>query len=125
MKGLAAAGGCIEKLLPDPGGGRTGGHVQVHELTSGVADKEEDIQRTEPDGLNHERVRCPDSIRLVRQEGSPGLAGRTTGGPPAVPTDRTSASNDAHLHELASDSLRPPGWVLRSHLCDQISNIRS
>ncbi len=40
---LPAPGRCFQELVPDPGGGRTGGYVEVEQLSALVADKEEDV----------------------------------------------------------------------------------
>ena len=100
-----------------------GGHLEVDELTTAVADEEEDVEGPEGEGLHDKEVGRPDRLSLVSQEGSPALAGRVEMTPTAVAADRAGADHDAELEELATDPLGAPEWVLAGHGCDQLTNL--
>ncbi len=122
---LSAPGSGIDQLLPDPGCGGTGGDVQVHELTSRVAHKEQDIQGPEADRLHHQEVGRPDPLRLIAQEGPPGLTWRSIRRADPIPADRARTNCDAQLEDLPAYALRPPGRILVSHPPDQTSHLRA
>jgi hypothetical protein len=64
----------FQKLLPDPGRGRTGGDVEMDQLTAVVADEEEDVQDPVVHGVGDQEIGCPDVLELIREEGPPALA---------------------------------------------------
>ena len=73
----AVPGRGFDQLPPDPGGAGMGGHLEVNELTTAVADEEEDVEGPEGEGLNDNEVGPTDRLSLVSKEGfaSSGWAG--------------------------------------------------
>jgi hypothetical protein len=65
------------------------------------------------------RSAAPEMVRVVGQEGPPGLARRTPRSTPAGASDRAVADHDARLEQLAPDSLRAPEPVFARHGGDQ------
>jgi hypothetical protein len=64
---LPAPGRCLQELLPDPGSGRTGGDVEVEQLSPLMANEKEDIEGPEGQGLDDELVGGPDAAQLVHR----------------------------------------------------------
>src|SRR2546425_8308287 len=110
--GPTAPGRRLQELVPDPGSGRTGGDVEVDQISPLVIDAEEDVEGPEGHGLDHEEVGRPDATKLVRQEGSPALAVARPQPPPSVPPDGTVAHHDAELQQLAADAFGSPERIL-------------
>jgi hypothetical protein len=79
-------------------------HIEVEQAAAMVADQEEDVEGLEGECLDHEQVRGPDGTRVVREEGTPALAGRSGWPAPPVAADGAGADGDA---ELAADALVP------------------
>src|SRR6266540_7330536 len=102
-----------------------GGHLEVDELTTAVADEEEDVEGPEGEGLNDKEVGCPHRVSLVSQEGSPALAGWVEMTPTAVAADRAAANHDAELEELTTDPLGAPERILASHGGDQLTDLKT
>jgi hypothetical protein len=70
---LLAPGRRLQELVPDASGSRTGGDVDVEQLSPLVANEEEDIEGPEAYGVDDEQVSRPDAAQLVGEEGSPTL----------------------------------------------------
>ncbi len=45
-----------------------GGHVEVEQAATVVADQEEDVEGLEGQGLDYEEVSCPDGLSVVGEE---------------------------------------------------------
>jgi hypothetical protein len=69
-----------------------GGHLEVDELTTAVADEEEDGEGPEGEGLNDEKIGRPDHLSMVGQEGAPALAGWAGMTPVVVTPDRAGVT---------------------------------
>ena len=100
--GLASPGSRPDQLPPDPGRGRTRGHVEVDQLTKVVPDEEEDIEDPVVNGVDHQQIGRPDSFELVGEERPPGLAAAGRRLPPAIAPDGSFAHDDPELEELTA-----------------------
>src|SRR5713226_2932530 len=109
---LPAPGRRLQELVPDPGGGRTGGDVEVEQFPPLVTDEEEDVEGPEGHGLDDKQVGGPDAAQLIRQESSPALAPHRPRLPPSVPPEGAVAHHAAQLQQLAPDALGPPEGIL-------------
>ena len=65
MPRLAPPGRRLDHLAPDPGGGRAGGHVDMHQLTPAVGDEHQHIQGLEGEGRDREQVGGPQVVGMV------------------------------------------------------------
>ena len=98
MARLASPGCRLDDLSPDPGGGRVGRHVDVHQLAPTVGDEHQHLnqghdgtymattlgpcrsqlgfglERLEGEGLHRQQVRGPHVVGVVGQERPPALA---------------------------------------------------
>jgi len=70
---LIAPRGGVDELLPDPGFGRTWGHVEMDNLPPGMGDEEEHVESAEAERPDDKKVSCPDALQLVGEEGAPAL----------------------------------------------------
>ena len=70
-------------------------HLEVHQLSTAVADEEEDIEGLEGQGLDDEEVGGPDRISVVGEEGPPALAGWTGVTASTIAADGAGAQDDA------------------------------
>ncbi len=116
---LPAPGRRLQELVPDPRGSRTGGDVEVKQLSPLVADEVEDVEGPEAHGLDDEQVGRPDAAQLVRQEGSPTLVVARPQPPPSVSPDGTVAHHDAQLQQLTPDAFGPPERILMRDSADE------
>ena len=64
-----------------------GRYLEVKQLTPAVANEEDDVERLEGQGLDHEEVGGPDRLSVVGEEGAPALAGRSRMASPALAAD--------------------------------------
>src|SRR5712691_7914511 len=108
----SAPGRRLQELVPDPGGGRTGGDVEVDQFPPFVADNKEDEKGPEAHCLDNEQVGRPDAAQLICKEASPALVVARPQPPPSVAPDGTVAHHDAELQHLAADALGPPERIL-------------
>jgi hypothetical protein len=74
MARFLTPGRCLDELTPASGGGRVGGHVDVHQLAPAVGDEDQHVQRLEHEGGDGEQVGGPRVVRVVGRKGAPGLA---------------------------------------------------
>ena len=121
--------GCpsIRKRLPqrlhDPGTGGMPRDVEMQDTPVVVADDEKAVEYTECDGRDREEVHCRNQFPVITQEGEPafGLLGISRGS--AHPAgDRSFTDIETQHQEFAMNARRAPGWVLRHHPEDQISD---
>jgi len=113
----------LSELLRDPRIGRGAGDVDVHDLAVPVGDDEERVDRAEPGVVELQEIAGPDLVRVVPEEGPPGLAllpARAHG--PHVPLDRPLAYADAELEQFAADPFGAPEPVGGGHGLDQVDN---
>ncbi len=59
---LLAVRGGVEQLLPDPGHRWVLGDIEMDQVTAGMLDEKQHIERLEGQGLHHEQVRGPRSL---------------------------------------------------------------
>src|SRR5690348_4120708 len=62
-------------------------------------------------------------MRMIGQEGAPGLAWWAPRPSPPVAPNRAVADHDAQLEQLAPDPFRAPEWVLSGHGRDQLCHL--
>jgi hypothetical protein len=86
VSGLSTPWNRFHKLFPDPGRRRTGGNVEMDQLTAVVTD-EEDVQDPVVRGAHDQEIGCPDALELIREEGPPALAPGPRRLPPPVSAD--------------------------------------
>jgi hypothetical protein len=72
-------------------------HLEVDQLSTAVADEEEDVEGLEGQGLDDEEVGGPDRLSVVGEEGPPALARGTGMVAPTIASDRSGADDDAEL----------------------------
>ena len=72
-----------------------GGHLEVDQLATAVADEEEDVEGLEGQGLDDKEVGRPDRLSVVGQEGAPALAGWAGMTASTIAADRAGADDDA------------------------------
>src|SRR5579859_3553019 len=113
----------FDQLPPDPSGARMSGDFEVDELTTAMADEEDDVERLEGQGLDDKEVGGPDRLSMVGKEGAPALAGRSRLATSAIAADRARTDQDAELEQLAADALGAPERVLAGHGGDQLPNL--
>src|SRR5438477_12389486 len=97
----------LDHLAPDPGSGRVGGHVDVHQLAPAVLDEHQDVQRLEGERRHREQIGRPEVVRMLGQERAPGLARWTLRSTPAIAPNRAVADDYAQFEQLASDTELP------------------
>ena len=81
----------------------------VDDLAGPVGDDKEGVDRAEPGVVELQEIADPDVVRVVPEEGPPGLAvlpARTDG--PHVLLDRPLAHADAELEQFAADPFGAP-----------------
>jgi len=61
----AVPGRGFDQLPPDPRRGGMGGHLEVDELATAMADEEEDVEGLEGKGLDDKEVGRPDRPSVV------------------------------------------------------------
>ena len=99
----------LSELLSDPRIGRGAGDVDVDDLAGPVGDDKERVDRAEPGVVELQDIAGPDVVRVVPEEGPPGLAvlpARTDG--PHVLLDRPLAHADAEREQFAADPFGAP-----------------
>ena len=79
-----------------------GGHLEVDQLATAVADEEEDVEGLEGQGLDDKEVGRPDRLSVVGQEGAPALAGWAEMTLSAIAADRAGPDDDAELNTFSS-----------------------
>src|SRR5438067_12649448 len=62
MTRLATPRRRLDHLAPDPGGGRVGGHIDVHELAPAMGDEHQHVERLERERGYHEQVSSPQEV---------------------------------------------------------------
>jgi len=110
MDGLATPWSRFQKLLPDPCRRRTGGDVEMDQLTAVVTDEEEDVQDPVVNGVDDQEIGCP-------------LASGPRRLPPAVSADGAVTDDDRQLEQFAANALGTPEPVLLGDPGDEILNL--
>ena len=116
----------LSELLSDPRIGRGAGDVDVDDLAGPVGDDKERVDRAEPGVVELQDIAGPDVVRVVPDEGPPGLAvlsARTDG--PHVLLDRPLAHADAELEQFAADPFGAPQPVGSGHGLDQVDELHA
>src|ERR1019366_545683 len=112
--GCRVPGEGIDRLLAEPESGWVRRHVREHQAPAFECDDHEDVEDLESDRGHGEHIDCNDALRLIAQEGTPGLRSgpsRFWSDPFEVSGDRPFAHVETKLKELAVDSGRTPGRV--------------
>src|SRR5260221_6166146 len=122
---FAIPGRGFDQLPPYPRRSGMGGHLEVDQLTTAMADEEEDVEGLEGQGLDDKEVGRPDRLRMVGQEGAPALAGWAEVKASTITADRARADDDAELEELATDALGAPERVMAGHRGDQLTDLET
>ena len=113
---------CLPQLLDHPLAGRMPGHVEVKDTAAVMGKHEETVQHTECECRHGEEVHCGDRFPVVAQECCPtssrlGIPGRLS-----HPAQYGSLGDFVSEHlQLAVDSRRTPGVVLRCHAKDEFA----
>ena len=116
----------LSELLSDPRIGRGAGDVDVDDLAGPVGDDKERVDRAEPGVVELQDIAGPDVVRVVPEEGPPGLAvlpARTDGS--HVLLDRPLAHADAELEQFAADPFGAPQPVGSGHGLDQVDELHA
>ena len=116
----------LSELLSDPRIGRGAGDVDVDDLAGPGGDDKERVDRAEPGVVELQDIAGPDVVRVVPEEGPPGLAvlpARTDG--PHVLLDRPLAHADAEREQFAADPFGAPQPVGRGHGLDQVDELHA
>ena len=116
----------LSELLSDPRIGRGAGDVDVDDLAGPVGDDKERVDRAEPGVVELQDIAGPDVVRVVPEEGPPGLAvlpARTDG--PHVLLDRPLAHADAEREQFAADPFGAPQPVGSGHGLDQVDELHA
>ena len=116
----------LSELLSDPRIGRGAGDVDVDDLAGPGGDDKERVDRAEPGVVELQDIAGPDVVRVVPEEGPPGLAvlpARTDG--PHVLLDRPLAHADAEREQFAADPFGAPQPVGSGHGLDQVDELHA
>jgi hypothetical protein len=84
----------------------------MDQLTTVVADEEEDVEDPVVNGVDHQQIGRPDSYELVGEERPPPLAAARRRLAPAIAPNGSLAHHDLELEELTADALGAPESVI-------------
>src|ERR1022692_1650235 len=104
--------GGVANLLCRPRLVGAAGSGDVHHLAGALVDEEEQEQRPEQEVVGLDEVAAPDVLRMVLNEGGPGLASGAPTNGANVLLDGALAERDGELEHLAADPFGAPGAVL-------------
>jgi len=114
----------LPQLLHNPSACRVFGQIEMKDPSPAVLDDEETIQDSESKGRDGEEVHGRNYFTVIAQESSPELAGL----PPRIQTLKIAGNSslrdiEAKFQELAVNSGRAPGGILRSYASDEGSDL--
>jgi hypothetical protein len=118
--GLNAPGRGLDHLAPRPVGGGMSCHVEVHDRSATVINKEEDIQVLEGRGVDGEEVARPYVGSVIGEKGSPGLRWRVSPSLEPIAPHGLGAKLESQREKLTADPTGAPAWIL---LCDAHNQI--
>src|ERR1035437_5548569 len=113
--GCRVPGEGIDRLLAEPESGWVRRHVREDQAPAFERQNNDHVKNLESNSGHGEQVDCDDALRLVAQEGAPGLRtgpSRLWSDSFEVSADRPFAYVEAELKKFSVDSGRTPGRVV-------------
>ena len=113
----------LRDLTCNPFGRRICCDVDPDEVSAVEPDDDEGIEQVETDRWNNEQVHGGNVRRVVMQEGSPSLAGRS----PSLDHvfgDARLRDLEPELEQFAVDARCAPKWIFEAHPPDQRAQLR-
>ena len=104
---MVELGGCLDKALGCPLGGRVLGHPHVDDSAPPQPEHEEDVEDPEPDGDDGEEVACPRLTEVVPDERGPALPASARQADGAILGDGPRRDAVSELGQLPCDSVLP------------------
>ncbi len=111
-------------LLDNPSAGRIPRNIEVQDASTVVADDEEAVEHVEGERRDREEIHRRDGFAVIMQERQPTFGGFWMPGcSPHPARDGGFRYLEAEHEEFPVDARRTPGWILRDHLEDQLTDL--